>query len=315
MLSVYRIDHVSQVVPELAPQQELLQGLFGFRPIRSWTHTDERCTGVMFEIPGSSVRWEVLAPHGDGSPLDAFLGPKRRPGIHHIAVEVNDLEAARAELQALGIPASTHGKAGADGWFDSTLLPADGPEGITWRVFGPTTKGTCGDERGEAVAAPAAGAMTLGLAGIDHICQAYRDRDELARHYERVFGMREIWRTPDGAHADLADLVLNIPGSSARWEIIMPQGKDSFIEKFVTTRGAAMHHVTFEVRDWDRAMAACKARGIEPFDENQGETNGARWRDAFVHPKSTGGILVQLFWEGRPGVWCRSDKIPSAAAK
>ena len=150
----------------------------------------------------------------------------------------------------------------------------------------------------------------LGIVAVDHVCQAFRDRDELSRWYQSLLGMREIWRTPEGKHEDLADLVLEIPGRQMLWEIIQPVGEGSFIERFLDTRGAAAHHATFQVADWERAMAACEREGIPTFDANAGETDGARWSDAFIHPRHTGGILVQLFWEERPGVWVRSDKIP-----
>jgi methylmalonyl-CoA/ethylmalonyl-CoA epimerase len=90
----------------------------------------------------------------------------------------------------------------------------------------------------------------------------------------------------------------------------MPRGEDSFIDKFLARNGAAAHHVTFQVADWDSALAACEHHEIPTFDTEEGVTDGARWRHTFIHPKQTGGVLVQLFWEQRPGVWVRSDKIP-----
>jgi methylmalonyl-CoA/ethylmalonyl-CoA epimerase len=120
--------------------------------------------------------------------------------------------------------------------------------------------------------------------------------------------MREIWRTPENEHPDMADLVLEIPGQETFWEIIQPVGEESFIERFLERRGPSIHHVTFQVSDWDRAVSACEQHKAPLFDENSGVTDGARWRDAFIHPRHTGGMLVQLFWEESPGVWIRSDK-------
>lgn len=93
----------------------------------------------------------------------------------------------------------------------------------------------------------------------------------------------------------------------------MPRGEDSFIERFWDKNGAAAHHVTFEVADFDKALEACSYHDTPTFGENEGSTDGAAWRDTFIHPKHTGGVLVQLFWEERPGVWVRSDKIPPVA--
>jgi hypothetical protein len=112
----------------------------------------------------------------------------------------------------------------------------------------------------------------------------------------------------------MATMVLTIPGTHVRWEIIQPVGEDSFVQKFIAKRGIWAHHVTFEVRDWTAAMKACEHHRIETFDFNEGKTDGARWCDAFIHPKLTGGFLVQLLWEERPGVWSRSDKVPPTTA-
>ena len=309
-MEIYRIDHVSQVVPELEPQVALLEGLFGFRRVQTWEHDAEGCAGARLAVPGSwGHHWEVLAPTDGSSPFQAFLDAKGgRPGLHHVALEVPDLAAAAAALAERGIE-PTAGKQGE--WIEASLSPPDHGPGFLFRLRGPGTHTMCGDD-GRVSGAGAAGAdvPSLGIVQIDHVCQAFPDRDVLARWYEDLAGFVPVWRTPDDEHPDMADLVMNIPGSGICWEIIMPWGEDSFIERFLDRSGPAVHHVTFEVADWDGAMRACAHHGIETFDPNQGTTDGARWRDAFIHPKLTGGVLVQIFWEERPGVWVRPDKIP-----
>ncbi len=105
--------------------------------------------------------------------------------------------------------------------------------------------------------------------------------------------------------------MLTVPGSEIIWEIIQPVGEESHVQRYIDGRGAGLHHVTLQVHDWDQAMKACEHHGTPTFGLTEGETDGARWCDNFIHPKQTGGVLVQLFWEERPGVWARSDKIPS----
>lgn len=314
LLEFTRIDHIGQVVSEVAPQVALLEGLFGFRQRRRWENVDRGCRGVSLEVPGrTGVRWEVQAPLSEGSPLQRFLDSPRGPGLHHVAIQVSDVGAAAEELRRLGNEPAVLG----EHWIETPIEPQPGGQGLLFRFFGPEVSGVCGDDGGvddassESPTAKSEGGPSLGIVAIDHVCHAYRDRDELGRWYERVLGMDEIYRTPDGEHSDLADLVLDIPATTLRWEVIQPVGEDSFMQRFLDTRGAAPHHVTFEVADWERAVAACAHHDIPTFDENQGETDGARWRDAFIHPKRTGGMLVQLFWEEQSGVWVRSDKIPS----
>jgi methylmalonyl-CoA/ethylmalonyl-CoA epimerase len=310
---IYRIDHVSQAVPDLTPQVRLLTGLFGFRPVRAWDNPGEGCRGVRLAVPGSwGQAWEVLAPSGAGSDVQAFLdGQGGRGGLHHVAAEVPDLDAARGELADRGLKI-TGGVPGR--WLEASLSPPEYGPGVLFRLRGPGALGMCGDDSGDgdgdAAAPDPEAAPALGIVAIDHICQAFPDRDELARWYAGLAGFVQVWRTPVDEHPDMADLVMNIPGSALCWEIIMPRGEDSFIERFWNRSGAAAHHVTFEVADWDRAMAACRHHDTPTFGENEGSTDGAAWKDAFIHPKHTGGVLVQLFWEERPGVWVRSDKIP-----
>jgi hypothetical protein len=43
--------------------------------------------------------------------------------------------------------------------------------------------------------------------------------------------------------------------------------------------------------------------GVKPFGERSGEREGARWNEAFIHPRDTGGMLVQIFWQERPDTW------------
>jgi catechol 2,3-dioxygenase-like lactoylglutathione lyase family enzyme len=315
---IYRIDHIGQVAPELEPQVELLEGLFGFRRMRAWDNPGAGCRGVRLGLPAAWGQcWEVIAPAGDGSAIQAHLDAQGgRGGLHHVAAEVPDLDAARAELTGRGIEPAD-GAAGR--WFEASLSPPAAGPGVRFRLRGPGDLAMCGDDGATGGATGGTGAVpagasgdrpTLGIVSIDHVCQAFPDRDELARWYADLAGFVEVWRTPDDEHPDMADLVMNIPGSTICWEIIMPRGEDSFIERFWNKNGAAAHHVTFEVADWDRALAACRHHDTPTFGENEGSTDGAAWRDAFIHPKHTGGVLVQLFWEERPGVWVRSDKIP-----
>ena len=307
-MEIYRFDHIAQVVPDVDAQVDLLEGLFGFRTLQRFTH--DGAVGARMAVPGSwGQNWEVLAPTDAGSPYQSFLDDKGgRPGLHHVALEVPDIDAAGAELEERGIKA-TGGSPGA--WLEASLSPPDHGPGFLFRLRGPGAGAMCGDDGAVSGGGSASGDRpALGVVGIDHVCQAFPDRDVLARWYEDLLGFVQVWRTADHEHPDMADLVMNIPGSNICWEVIMPRGEDSFIERFWDKSGASVHHVTFEVADWDGALRACSHHGVEMFDANEGETDGSAWRDAFIHPKLTGGVLVQLFWEERPGVWVRSDKIP-----
>lgn len=317
MLNFYRIDHIGQVVADLDPQVEFLEGLFGFRKFRQWENRKEGTRGVLLDIPGSwGQRWEVQAPLGDGSPLQAFLDGPVGPGVHHVAVEVTNMEAAMGQVAALGIGHDRREAGPSDRFVDVPLVPPEIGEGLVWRLYGPSTPASCcsGDSAVDAAASPAEG-PDMGIVAIEQVGHACADRDLMARWFEGAVGMQEVYRTPEGEHPDIATLVLTIPGTQMRWELIQPVDEESFVHRFVTTRGHFAHHVTFEVADWDRTLAACESRGIPTFGANEGRTDGGRWADAFIHPKHTGGFLVQFFWEELPGVWSRSDKVAFKAVQ
>ncbi|WP_027943843.1 VOC family protein [Amycolatopsis taiwanensis] len=306
-MRIYRIDHIATVTPDLERQVGLLEGLFGFRRLSTWDNRAQGVRGVRFAVPGSSGQvWEVLAPSGDNSPIQAALDDNGgRAGFHHVAVEVPDLDAAVRELDELGITTTTQ-----SGWVEASLTPPKSGKGVLFRLRGPGSLALCGDEAAVPAERTEPDGPTLGILNVDHVCQAFPDRDELAAWYAALAGFVQVWRTPIDEHPDMADLVLNIPGSSICWEIIMPRGDDSFIDRFLSRNGPAVHHVTFQVSDWDAALAACAHHEIPTFDDETGVTDGAAWKHTFIHPKHAGGVLVQLFWEERPGVWVRSDKIP-----
>jgi methylmalonyl-CoA epimerase len=76
-------------------------------------------------------------------------------------------------------------------------------------------------------------------------------------------------------------------------ELLLPTAGDSPVAKFLETRGEGFHHIAFEVEDIDSAVAELKAAGVRLIDEKPRE--GAHGtRVAFLHPKSTYGLLVEL---------------------
>lgn len=314
MLNVYRFDHICQVVPELGPQLELLEGVLGFRRRHGWQSARDGCRGILLDVPGSwGHRWEVIEPFGDDSPYQAFLDSPQGPGIHHVAVEVPDVKAALTALDELGVGSDRRSLGPEERWLEFPFVPPERETGLRMRLLGPGRPSGCGDFddawEGPSVELDAK-APRLGIVAIEQVGHGYWDRDELVPWCEAALGMHEVYRTPDGKHPDIATLVLTLPGTHVRWEIIAPVDESSFVQRFLDKRGAAAHHVTFEVADWEVALEACEHHGVPTLEINEGTTDGAAWRDTFIHPKYAGGFLVQFFWEERPGVWSRSDKVP-----
>ena len=74
-------------------------------------------------------------------------------------------------------------------------------------------------------------------------------------------------------------------------EPLDPEDTKNFLVRFLAGGGEGPHHVTFKVRDIVRAVAAVRELGYAVVGEDHTEPN---WKEAFVHPKSSHGLLIQM---------------------
>jgi len=121
-----------------------------------------------------------------------------------------------------------------------------------------------------------------------HIGIAVRDLDAILPFYRDVLGLPE---TPlddaDGAR------IAGIAAGDALVELLEPSAADSPIARYVDRKGPGIHHVCFCVDDLDGTLAKAKAAGIALIDEHP-RVGAEGKRIAFLHPKSTGGVLIEL---------------------
>ena len=87
--------------------------------------------------------------------------------------------------------------------------------------------------------------------------------------------------------------IVSLPFGDSTVELLEPVAPDGPIAKFLARRGPGIHHVCYKVADLDRALAACREAGYRLVDEAPRIGAGGH-RIAFVHPKSTAGILIEL---------------------
>ncbi|MCX5767169.1 MAG: methylmalonyl-CoA epimerase [Gemmatimonadetes bacterium] len=123
---------------------------------------------------------------------------------------------------------------------------------------------------------------------IAHIGIAVRALDELIPFYRDVLGLPE---TPlddaDGAR------IAGLAAGDSLVELLQPEEPLSPIGKFLDKRGPGIHHVCFNVDDLDATLARCRTAGLTLIDE-QPRIGAEGKRIAFLHPKSTGGVLIEL---------------------
>ena len=81
--------------------------------------------------------------------------------------------------------------------------------------------------------------------------------------------------------------------NDARLELLEPTGADSPIAKFLSKRGPGIHHICLKVSDIRTVLAALKAKGVQLINEEP-RPGAHGCQVAFIHPKSTGGLLVEL---------------------
>jgi methylmalonyl-CoA/ethylmalonyl-CoA epimerase len=128
------------------------------------------------------------------------------------------------------------------------------------------------------------------LSTIDHIGVAVEDLDSAVALYRDHLGMPLVHRetvTEQGVEAVLLDV------GDSHVELLSPLSPETPVGKFLTRRGAGLHHVAYRVSDIEATLAALSGAGIRLIDA--APRIGIRGSQvAFVHPASTGGVLTEI---------------------
>jgi len=123
---------------------------------------------------------------------------------------------------------------------------------------------------------------------IAHFGIAVPKIDDALPFFRDILGMPEVaLADSDGAH------IAGVAAGESLVELLEPADPDTPIGKFLAKRGAGIHHICFAVDDLDGMLAKCKAAGIRLIDETPRQGAEGK-RIAFLHPSSTGGVLVEL---------------------
>ena len=125
---------------------------------------------------------------------------------------------------------------------------------------------------------------------IDHIGVAVEDLDEAVALYRDKLGMSEQHR--ETVEEQGVDAVLLGIGEG-HVELLSPLGPETAVGRFLEKNGPGMHHVAYKTDDIDSALESLRAAGLRLIDEEP-RTGIRGSRVAFVHPKSTGGVLTEL---------------------
>ena len=123
---------------------------------------------------------------------------------------------------------------------------------------------------------------------VSHIGIAVEALADTLPFFRDVLGLRQVeLDDADGAR------IIGLSAGEPLVELLEAGEADSPIGRFVAKRGPGIHHICFSVDDLDATLERCRRAGIQLIDETP-RIGAEGKRIAFLHPKSTGGVLVEL---------------------
>ena len=125
---------------------------------------------------------------------------------------------------------------------------------------------------------------------LNHLALVVDDLDAALRFWRDCLGL--VVGGVESVPAEAVDIAFLALGD-AHIELIKPISSDSGVAKYLAKRGPGMHHLCLEVPDLDAKLGELRTAGYELINEHPRERDGRRY--AFIHPKSAGGVLLELY--------------------
>ena len=126
--------------------------------------------------------------------------------------------------------------------------------------------------------------------GVEHIGVAIKDLEKDAPFWSKVLGIEQT-KTEDvddqGVITDIYDT------GRGKIELLLSKYPDSPIGKFLKKRGPGIHHICLQVEDIEESIKFLKKHGIETIGDKS-SIGAEGFKVIFIHPRSTGGVLVEL---------------------
>lgn len=126
---------------------------------------------------------------------------------------------------------------------------------------------------------------------INHVAIVVEDLQEAMGFWVEALGLPLARVAEEPAEAVR---VAFLPAGEGQIELLEPTDEESGVARYLQKRGPGLHHLCLEVADIDAAMTRLRAHGVELINETPRSGEGGR-RYAFVHPKSAGGVLLELY--------------------
>ena len=133
---------------------------------------------------------------------------------------------------------------------------------------------------------------------IDHVGVAVSDLDEAIAFYRDTYGMT-LAHEEVNEEQGVREAMMRVGASGSRIQLLAPLSPESTIAKFIGRSGPGLQQLAFRVADVEAVSATLRERGLRLlYDVPKRGTAGSRVN--FVHPKDTGGVLVELVEPASP---------------
>lgn len=126
---------------------------------------------------------------------------------------------------------------------------------------------------------------------INHIAVVVEDLDQALHFWRDALGLA-LDRTESNRQEEVEIGFLHAGESEI--ELLQPTNSDSGIGKFLAKKGGGLHHICLEVENIEASMTHLQAQGVVLLNDIP-KTRPEGTRYCFIHPKSTGGVLVELY--------------------
>lgn len=123
---------------------------------------------------------------------------------------------------------------------------------------------------------------------VSHIGVAVTDLASALAFYRDVLGLE-----PGSPESADGATIVSLPLGETQIELLVPESPQSPVARFLARRGPGIHHICLRVQNLDQALARCRAWGYQLVDQVPRAGAGGH-RVAFLHPRSTAGILLEL---------------------
>ncbi len=125
---------------------------------------------------------------------------------------------------------------------------------------------------------------------IDHIGVAVKNMDEALKIYQDILGLKMV---ATEVVEEQKVKVGFIPVGDSEIELLESTSPDGPVAKFIESRGEGIQHIALRVDNVEQALEELKAKGFRLIDEKP-RYGAGKARIAFLHPKSSGGILLEI---------------------